>query len=88
MHQSPSKFAYVLLMLMSIFAFGGPFAIGRVLEGGEHGGWPPDRPVEWVTLVGVCGGVLVLMTTILAHGLTFQRRLARESARRKVEEGP
>ena len=87
MNQPTSKFAYALLFLMTFFSMGGPFLIGHVLKGGEHAGWPPDRPVEWVTFVAVTGIVIGLLMTILIYGLTFKRKLNRLMAERRESTG-
>jgi biotin transporter BioY len=56
--------AYVLFGLLTLATFGGYFLIGHVLGGGEHPGWPPDRPVEWAAFAGVTGAVVGLMLGI------------------------
>jgi hypothetical protein len=61
---TPSKLPrlpFVLLGLMTVFTFGGPLAIGYVLRGGASPVWPPDRPIEWATFLGVSGMVAALM---------------------------
>ena len=55
----------------------GPFVIGWVLAGGTSAKWPPDRAVEWVTLLSVVGLVLVLMLACLSLSLTTRRTIAR-----------
>jgi hypothetical protein len=55
------KLPLVLLGVMTVLAFVGPFVIWMVMRGGGHGEWPPDRPVEWFTFVAVAGLVAVLM---------------------------
>ncbi len=45
---SASRAAYILLGLMTVLCFGGPFLIAVLLWGGERSGWPPDRPIEWI----------------------------------------
>lgn len=49
------RLPYVLLILMSIVCFGGPFVIFWALRGGDHPGWPPDRPLEWAAIAVVMG---------------------------------
>jgi hypothetical protein len=41
---------YALLGAMTLISFGGPFLILLVVRGGADSNWPPDRPVEWVTI--------------------------------------
>ena len=68
---------FVLLGLMTSLTVGGPFLIGLVLRGGTSPNWPPDRPVEWVTVLGVSGAVLVLMLACLSLGFRTRQALAR-----------
>ncbi len=58
----------VMLGLLSVAAFAGPFLIFLTIRGGEHEAWPPDRPVEWVTLLGVSALVAGLMVGCLTSG--------------------
>jgi hypothetical protein len=60
---------FVLLGLMTLAAFGGPFVIALAVRGGEHSGWPPDRPVEWWVFGLVTGAVVVLMGACVTAGL-------------------
>ena len=60
------RLPFVLLGAMTIFTFGGPLAIGFVLRGGASPNWPPDRPVEWATLIGISGMVAALMIACLS----------------------
>ncbi len=41
---------YVLLGAMTLISFGGPFVILLIVRGGASANWPPDRPVEWITI--------------------------------------
>jgi len=41
---------YVLLGAMTLISFGGPFVILIIVRGGASANWPPDRPVEWITI--------------------------------------
>jgi hypothetical protein len=43
---------------MTVASFAGPFVMLLVVRGGPSEGWPPDRPVEWVTIA------LVLILTL------------------------
>lgn len=65
----------VLLGLMTLFSFGGPLAIGYVLQGGESPRWPPDRAVEWVTFCGISGMVFVLLMACLSLALKNRKLL-------------
>jgi len=87
------RLAYVLLALMSLASFGGPFLIGTVLRGGESPTWPPDRPVEWGVVAGVTGVVVVVLIGLSILWLANMRqlkaaRVARESmARSEADRG-
>lgn len=65
---SPLQTAYILLGLMSLVCFGGPFALALLLSGGERSGWPPDRTVEWVGMYGL----LALFTVLFLACLTVR----------------
>jgi hypothetical protein len=41
---------YVLLGALTLISFGGPFVILIIVRGGASANWPPDRPVEWITI--------------------------------------
>jgi hypothetical protein len=56
------RLPYVLLLALSAVCFGGPFAMVGVIRGGESARWPPDRPVEWLTI----GLVLVLFLILFS----------------------
>ena len=71
---------FVLLGLMTSFTIGGPFLIGLVLQGGASPNWPPDRPVEWATVLGVSGVVLGLMLACLSLGFRTRQTLGRPVA--------
>ena len=51
---------YIVLIALSVVSFGGPFVMVSVIRGGPSAGWPPDRPVEWLTMAVV----LVLFLTL------------------------
>jgi hypothetical protein len=72
-----SRWPFVLLGLMTSFSFGGPLVFGFVLAGGTSPRWPPDRPVEWATLIGISAAVVILMTACVAIGLINQKAMAR-----------
>ena len=44
---------YILLIALSVVCFGGPFVMVGVIRGGQSAGWPPDRPIEWLTMAVV-----------------------------------
>jgi hypothetical protein len=74
----------ILLGIMSLGTFGGPVAIGAILRGGASRVWPPDRPVEWATLLGVSGLVAACMLAIISLGMTQRREQAVAEAARKA----
>jgi hypothetical protein len=47
------RLPYVLLVALSVVCFGGPFLIAGILWGGKSSRWPPDRPIEWITISAV-----------------------------------
>ncbi len=69
------RFAYLLLGLMSLATFGGPFLIGAALRGGDSPKWPPDRPVEWVVFSGVTGVVVVVFIGLAGIWLANMNQL-------------
>ena len=79
------RLPFVLLGAMTAFTFGGPLAIGYVLRGGLSPNWPPDRPVEWITFVGISGMVVILMIACLSIGAINRRAMARGTASPKSE---
>ena len=70
--------AFGLLAVMTLACFGGPVAIGVALRGGVSPEWPPDRPVEWATLIGVSAAVVALMILAVALALANQRASQRK----------
>jgi hypothetical protein len=75
----------VLLGVMTVLCFGGPFGILWVLKGGAAEGWPPDRPVEWVALVGSCALVAGLMVVLLVMNLRATKAIRAERQSRAEE---
>jgi hypothetical protein len=76
MSASPRTTApFVLLGLMTVASFGGPFLIFVTIQGGERPGWPPDRPIEWWMFGLITGLVAVLMIACLALGLVRGREV-------------
>ena len=74
---SPSaakKLPWILIGLMTVFSMVGPFVIFLVFQGGDHQGWPPDRPIEWWTLGLITGLVVVLMTACVTVGIWSVRK--------------
>ena len=67
--KTPPKGPLVLLGLLSVATFAGPFVIYLTLRGGERPEWPPDRAVEWVALCGVIMMVVGLLTACVTSGL-------------------
>ncbi len=86
--QRPPRSPLLLLGLMTTTTIFGPFVIGFTLRGGASPVWPPDRPVEWVAVVGTSAFVLVLMGACVALSFINQRRangLNQPSARNQPE---
>ncbi len=75
----------LILAVMTLLCFAGPLGVWWVLRGGKGEGWPPDRPVEWVTLIGSCSAVLILMLVLLIMNLRTTRAIQAE-ARSAAEE--
>jgi hypothetical protein len=71
---NPSKAPLVLLGLMSLVTFSGPFAIFLVIRGGESAVWPPDRPVEWWTFGVVTLAVVAMMIGCVTAGRWSRQR--------------
>ncbi len=71
------RLPFVLLGAMTLATFGGPLLIGASLRGGQRPEWPPDRPVEWATLLGVSGTVAGLMLACLSLSLRVRRAIPR-----------
>ena len=65
----PSRLPMVLFGVMTVMCFGGPFGLMWILRGGTEPAWPPDRPVEWVALIGMCAIVASLMVVLLVMNL-------------------
>ena len=63
------KLPYVLLGLLSLLTFAGPFVIIVAVRGGESPHWPPDRAVEWWTFILICLSVVILMGFCVTVGL-------------------
>jgi hypothetical protein len=63
-----SRLPFVLLGVMTLISFGGPFLIGVLLWGGPRSDWPPDRPIEWI---GV-GAVLLAFAACFTACLTIR----------------
>jgi hypothetical protein len=72
----------VMLSLMTLATLGGPLAFGLALRGGPSPVWPPDRPIEWVALLGSAAVVLGLMTATISLSVAQQRAEARARAER------
>ena len=62
------RLPYVLLAAMTVVSFGGPFVIVGVVRGGDSARWPPDRPIEWLTI----GLVLALFLVLFVACVTIR----------------
>ena len=70
---------------MTLASFGGPALIGVILWGGASPDWPPDRPIEWITVIGTGLVVFGLMVGIVVVGLSEKRKNASMPAQRPSE---
>jgi len=66
------RLPYVLLVAMTVVSFGGPFVIVGVVRGGDSARWPPDRPLEWVTIGVVLALFLILFVACVSIRLWFR----------------
>jgi hypothetical protein len=73
------RLPYVLLGAMTFASFGGPFVILAVVRGGASETWPPDRPVEWITIGFVISLAIALFLACVT--ISWWYRPAREQAR-------
>jgi len=80
------RLPFILLGAMTAAVLGGPLGIGAVLRGGASPAWPPDRPIEWATVLGISGTVLALMIGCLS--LAFSHRKAAIPPRPPPAAGP
>jgi hypothetical protein len=64
---------YVLLGAMTAVSFGGPFVILLVVRGGASANWPPDRPVEWITIGLVIWLAIALFFACVSIGWWYPR---------------
>jgi len=67
-HPAPPKGPLIMLGLLSVGSFVGPFLIFLTIRGGDREVWPPDRPLEWAVLIGVTALVVGLMIGCLTSG--------------------
>ena len=65
---------WILLGLMTVFSMAGPFVIFLIFKGGDHEGWPPDRPIEWWALGLITGLVVVLLSACVTVGIWSPRK--------------
>jgi len=79
-----SQAAYILLGLMSLVCFGGPFALALLLSGGERSGWPPDRTVEWAGTIGL----LAVFTILFVACLTIRLWLIKPATPKSPDDDP
>jgi hypothetical protein len=61
----PPTAPLVLLGLLTIVTFIGPFVLFLTIRGGDCPDWPPDRPVEWWVFGLVLATFLALMAACL-----------------------
>ena len=73
-HQPTPRGPFFLLGVMTLLTLGGPLLIVISLRGGTHRRWPPDRPIEWITVVGVVVGFVVVLALCL--WLSYRMRAA------------
>jgi len=66
------RLPFVLLVAMTVVSFGGPFVIVGVVRGGDSARWPPDRPVEWLTIGLVLALFLILFVACVSIRLWFR----------------
>ncbi len=73
---------YLLLGAMTLVTFGGPFVILLVVRGGASANWPPDRPVEWITIALVLWLAIALFLACVSIGWWYpsSRRIARSQS--------
>ncbi len=76
----PPRGPLALLALMTVATLIGPVLVAWIVGGGVERRWPPDRPVEWVALLGVVGAVMGLMIALLRIGLTNHRAIKSSQA--------
>jgi hypothetical protein len=66
-----SLWPYALLGAMSLVSFGGPFLVLVVVRGGSSPSWPPDRPLEWLTIALVLVLFIALFVACLTNAWWF-----------------
>ena len=69
----------LILAVMTLLCFAGPLGVWWVLQGGKSEGWPPDRPVEWISLIGSSGVVLAMMIVLLSMNLRTTKAIQAEA---------
>jgi hypothetical protein len=80
-----SRLPYVLLGAMTFVSFAGPFVILAAVRGGPSKDWPPDRGVEWGTIIVVLGLEIGLFLACVTVGW-WQRKLAVNKLAARAEE--
>ena len=78
----------ILLALMTLVTFLGPLVIWLTLRGGRHRDFPPDRPIEWIALVGIIAAATILMIACLAVGVANHRAYLRARAEKDARDKP
>ena len=79
MTRKPSRLPLLILGAMTLLTFGGPVLIGYVLQGGPSPKWPPDRPIEWVTFIGISGMVVLMMLACVPLALVNHKSMAQKA---------
>jgi len=72
---------YFLLAAMTFVTFGGPFLVLVVVQGGTSPNWPPDRAVEWITIVAVLGLFVALFVGCITVSRWYPRLRHRKAPR-------
>jgi hypothetical protein len=65
------RLPYVLLGLLTLACFGGPFAL-LIVRGGARADWPPDRMIEWVVIALVFTAATALFIACVTLGRWYR----------------
>jgi len=87
MTPKPHRLPFAILGAMTTLTFGGPLVIGYVLRGGPSSNWPPDRPIEWVTLLGISGMVVLMMLACVPLALANHKAMSRKAQSKPEKTG-
>jgi hypothetical protein len=63
-----SPLPYIVLSALSVVTFGGPLLIFVIVRGGGSRNWPPDRALEWITVIGVFSLFVALFIACVTNG--------------------